>query len=1033
VETAPEPAEQNREARLGAWWATRLGIAFLVIAVVFFGVYISTNARPWVRLVEVGIVAGLVTGLGRWLERKAPVYGQVIFAGGLSLFYFTAYAAYAVKPMQVVATLPTGLALQFGAVAGLTAVAWRRNRSSIAAMSLFLGTLTCLFALSYHFQVTLFAAFGLLAVGAALRVARGWTWPLGFAYMGAQACFVGAVLTAIGYNLDPAMVVEGALQSHPFHGLGLTANSPAFTLLFPAGIFLVLLAADCWAQSRDKIGARVAREWSVRVAAVAYGLTGWWGGGAVGGETWAANNLLAAAGACAIAGAIYWKRRDLPALVEMFFTAAASWFAVYLLLEYVGWVRWAALLAEAFILASWMRRRPAVLPSLGMLGAWLLSGIMAGWSAIQITNSTPDWDVQRLVFALWALASTGLWRWLESAKREPLAWELGLRNFGGVVTAIGAIALGEFAWTYATQTWLFLGLAAVTAALGLALGGREIWKTAGTTLVASWFTLLAHIPNPEWYHWALLLAEAFVLAGWLRRREQPWVAAFFGGAWMMSLFVAGECAYQLPLASGMEPWAWARLEFLFWPLSSMGLWAWLEHSPRSTSTIFRQNLQAGAVGTALGAVALGVMAWTGLAETWLFVGLALAAFALGQMTRTKAAYYTAGASLLAALWTFQPAINATPGEIIGPLLLLTAAVAAGTWGWQRHATEETRSWATAAEITYFLSLLKTWITGLHYGDFPATMAPVVLTLLALVLGCLAWRGPWKVTGDLAWFWALAGWVEWEVYVASNNASRGVAWLCLGVMVTLSWLWGVLARREKPAVTMLRLDSMGLFLPALLLAGWVHAVPHSGWSQSTHTIITILVASAFAQIARREWLPSGAATATLVGAYAWWLAATLKPGTVDDCVAPFVVLVAVLQMGWLLRRRLAAGNLTGQEMLRPLLVVLALAALAAFDIPAYQLSGDVRQKFLTFLWAVAGGAVFIGGLAGRIKQYRYVGLAGLLLCLPRLFFVDITNALGRIFAFGARAVVLLAIGFSYDRLRTWLDDDGLPSPPPKNHS
>ncbi|MGA2051889.1 MAG: hypothetical protein ABSH19_01120, partial [Opitutales bacterium] len=60
-------------------------------------------------------------------------------------------------------------------------------------------------------------------------------------------------------------------------------------------------------------------------------------------------------------------------------------------------------------------------------------------------------------------------------------------------------------------------------------------------------------------------------------------------------------------------------------------------------------------------------------------------------------------------------------------------------------------------------------------------------------------------------------------------------------------------------------------------------------------------------------------------------------------------------------------------------------------------------------------------------------AGLALCLPRMFLVDITDTLGRIFAFGALAVVLLAIGFSYEKLKAWLaGDEAVPSaiPPEK---
>jgi uncharacterized membrane protein len=85
-----------------------------------------------------------------------------------------------------------------------------------------------------------------------------------------------------------------------------------------------------------------------------------------------------------------------------------------------------------------------------------------------------------------------------------------------------------------------------------------------------------------------------------------------------------------------------------------------------------------------------------------------------------------------------------------------------------------------------------------------------------------------------------------------------------------------------------------------------------------------------------------------------------------------------------------------------------------------------------LWAGVGAGVFITGLAARLREYRYAGLAGLAVCVPRMFIVDITDQFGRILAFGALAVVLLAIGFSYHKLRAWLvarDAISTPAVPP----
>ncbi|MGA2053233.1 MAG: hypothetical protein ABSH19_07980, partial [Opitutales bacterium] len=333
--SAAEPREKDPhlEIQLGAWWATRLGISFLVVAVVFFGVYVSVHATPWVRLLEVLAIAGGLAGLGRWIERTMPIYGRVVFAGGLALGYFAAYAAYAVPAVKVVSSLGLGLALQFAAVLGLTAIAMARNRQGLALMAVFTGTLSCFFALSNgELEVTLGAALGLAVVGAGLRTTKAWAWPLTLGYAGAQACYVAAVLTATGHPLEILAVADR---------LHATSREtwPGFTLVFPTAFFAVMTGADLLAQMRGRKGAAQAREMAIRVAAVAYGLGAWWGGAAMGGD-WAKWNMLTAAGACLAVGMIYRQRKDLPSLYEMLFAAAGAWVAVYAILEYAGWVRW---------------------------------------------------------------------------------------------------------------------------------------------------------------------------------------------------------------------------------------------------------------------------------------------------------------------------------------------------------------------------------------------------------------------------------------------------------------------------------------------------------------------------------------------------------------------------------------------------------------------------------------------------------------------------------------------------------------------
>jgi hypothetical protein len=75
-----------------------------------------------------------------------------------------------------------------------------------------------------------------------------------------------------------------------------------------------------------------------------------------------------------------------------------------------------------------------------------------------------------------------------------------------------------------------------------------------------------------------------------------------------------------------------------------------------------------------------------------------------------------------------------------------------------------------------------------------------------------------------------------------------------------------------------------------------------------------------------------------------------------------------------------------------------------------------QPYVTVGWAVVALAWFGLGLFGRLRPARLLGLAGLAVCVPRMFLVDLSSTLYRIGAFCALGGVLLWVGFSYHRFR-----------------
>jgi hypothetical protein len=293
---------------------------------------------------------------------------------------------------------------------------------------------------------------------------------------------------------------------------------------------------------------------------------------------------------------------------------------------------------------------------------------------------------------------------------------------------------------------------------------------------------------------------------------------------------------------------------------------------------------------------------------------------------------------------------------------------------------------------------------------------LILTLAALGMAALAGRGPWRAIGDLAWIWALAALLaKFFDGLGGFNNTTDLNRICVAVTLALGWRWGVLARKEKPGVYILLLDKAGLVLPGFLFAGWTALSISRGTADSTEALILAGSAVAFAAASRREWLPGGGAAALWLSLGAFIGAITLNLHALDDCGTPAMVGAAFILQGWILARRVAPGVRRGNNFG---LFVIAAAALLAFDWPVAGLS-DASRQYVTMLWAGAGAGVFITGLAARLREYRYVGLAGLAVCVPRMFLVDITDQFGRILAFGALAVVLLAIGFSYHKLQAWL--------------
>lgn len=81
---------------------------------------------------------------------------------------------------------------------------------------------------------------------------------------------------------------------------------------------------------------------------------------------------------------------------------------------------------------------------------------------------------------------------------------------------------------------------------------------------------------------------------------------------------------------------------------------------------------------------------------------------------------------------------------------------------------------------------------------------------------------------------------------------------------------------------------------------------------------------------------------------------------------------------------------------------------------------VWQDYGTVLWGLGGIGLFGLGIVGRAKSHRLTGLVLLVCCIPRVFIYDIEEAKHRIAAFIVLGVLLLWVGFSYQKFRHFID-------------
>jgi len=524
----PPLGEENAEVRLAAWWATRLGALLAVIGIVFLGIYVSREAAPWVRLVEVGAVTLGVIGLGVWLERILPRFGAVVFGAGLALAYFSAFAAYAVAPMKVITNPITATLVELAVVGVILAVAWRRASPAVATMAVGLGHLTAFMALRAGPAFGPWVVLTLSAVAVFLRLARNWSAPSALAL---PLAWLFLLASSVGRQAEP---------------MSLTA-----AWIWTAVFYVVFVARDWIAARRGQEISRIDRTLQVTNSSLAV-VVGWAAAAQAGGSNVTA--FYFGSGGILLATAAAWRNlRGAEHLIPVLICKGAGLVALGLIAAFEGQARSLALLAQAFVMVVSARTSGVR----GLRVAALVAGAVAlGFYVGELESRAPlaltgsGWLEVIFVVAAGAFVAA-LERWLGVA-RSVVAGAALLVGLAGILTASRWPDAG---WSPVQHIALGAGVWAVAALLRGSLAGG----VAGALLAVAAHVQLWLYPESKfgvallWGNEAALLVIAAAVVVALSRRRDAAVPREAHGA-LVALVTATfvvVCFKTLPSAAAL--------------------------------------------------------------------------------------------------------------------------------------------------------------------------------------------------------------------------------------------------------------------------------------------------------------------------------------------------------------------------------------------------------------------------------------------------------------------------------------------------
>ncbi len=610
------------------------------------------------------------------------------------------------------------------------------------------------------------------------------------------------------------------------------------------------------------------------------------------------------------------------------------------------------------------------------------------------------------------------------AVREGQLGEDGLSNKARRLQAVSTSLslLAGFVATVSLASWdaidaYFLGsglvlLAAIAGMVRLVPGDRVIgmWAVKTASLLA--LAAIAHWDAHS--RWVALMVEALVLVAAAQRSGRNSLRAAAIGAWAVSLafFLAESATEEITPFSAV---GWIQIAYVG---AGLGLFEILGRQWRTLrSGVASMQVILGVLAT------VPLMAWFGrdaMTEPWgptgaLLWALVLAgvAWQLRSRVMLPALVVAFGVALLT-VFAFNESLWSTAWlwAAAGPLGLI--ALVAG-WKLARLSfpkSDQRKSNYSSGGISLVIIALAT-VSAALMQTLAAPTALAVMAALAVALAASGLResSPVLTLGAMA---SLL--VSFALRVGYGSALGGFVlpfadWVTLAG-VPLLWIIG----RQRPTEEHSSVNGANAFV-AIAGVPLIHIAIGSEATTPEFGVLLSAIGLAFGALAVRwrvKWAWGTASAAMLIGLmWAWVDNQWMEGEGAGLALAGMAVLILSVAAFPLLLNRLKTEISVGAR--RTGWVIHALVAAAAMTDIALNLRA-VWADYGTVLWGIGGIVLFALGIAGQARVHRVVGLILLVLCIPRAFVHDIEEAKDRIAAFIVLGVLLLWVGFSYQKFR-----------------